>query len=80
MENPHGQRNLVGYSPWGHKELDTTRQLSKAQYRICMQTGEVRETKAKSWFSPVFKSGAKEEAAKKAGKRHQGGKWEARSM
>ena len=21
---PHGQRNLVGYSPWGHKELDTT--------------------------------------------------------
>ena len=20
----HGQRNLVGYGPWGHKELDTT--------------------------------------------------------
>ena len=20
----HGQRRLVGYSPWGHKELDTT--------------------------------------------------------
>ena len=20
----HGQRGLVGYSPWGHKELDTT--------------------------------------------------------
>ena len=20
----HKQRNLVGYSPWGHKELDTT--------------------------------------------------------
>ena len=20
----HGQRSLVGYSPWGHKELDTT--------------------------------------------------------
>ena len=19
----HGQRNLAGYSPWGHKELDT---------------------------------------------------------
>ena len=19
----HGQRSLVGYSPWGHKELDT---------------------------------------------------------
>ena len=21
----HGQRNLVGYSPWGHKESDTTK-------------------------------------------------------
>ena len=24
----HGQRNLVGYSPWGRTELDTTEQLS----------------------------------------------------
>ena len=24
----HGQRSLVGYSTWGHKELDTTEQLS----------------------------------------------------
>ena len=24
----HGWRNRVGYSPWGHKELDTTEQLS----------------------------------------------------
>ena len=23
-EKFHGQRNLVGYSPWGHKESDTT--------------------------------------------------------
>ena len=23
----HGQRSLVGCSPWGHKELDTTEQL-----------------------------------------------------
>ena len=22
----HGQKGLVGYSPWGHKELDTTEQ------------------------------------------------------
>jgi len=21
----HGQRNLAGYSPWGHKESDTTK-------------------------------------------------------
>ena len=24
----HGQRSLVGYSPWGHKELGMTEQLS----------------------------------------------------
>ena len=24
----HGQRSPVGYSPWGHKELDTAEQLS----------------------------------------------------
>ena len=23
----HGQRSLVGYSPWSHKELDTTERL-----------------------------------------------------
>ena len=28
LENPHGQRSLVGYSLWGHKELDTTKWLS----------------------------------------------------
>ena len=26
-EESHGQRSLVGYSPWGRKELDTTEQL-----------------------------------------------------
>ena len=30
LENPHGQRNLVGYSPWGRKESDTTERLSSA--------------------------------------------------
>ena len=28
LENPHGQRSLVGYSPQGFKELKTTQQLS----------------------------------------------------
>ena len=32
LENPHGQRILVGYSPWGHKESDITEQLSTAQH------------------------------------------------
>ena len=28
LENPHGQRNPVGYNPRGRKELDMTEQLS----------------------------------------------------
>ena len=28
LENPHGQRSLEGYSPWGCKELDATGRLS----------------------------------------------------
>ena len=27
----HGQKSLVGYSPWGHKDLDTTEWASKAE-------------------------------------------------
>ena len=30
LENPHGQRSLVGYSPWGCKHLGMTEQLSIA--------------------------------------------------
>ena len=29
-EKYHGQRSLAGYSPWGHKESDTTEQLNKS--------------------------------------------------
>ena len=32
LENPYGQRSLVGSSPWDCKELDTTEQLSTAQH------------------------------------------------
>ena len=31
LENPHGQRSLVGYSPRGQEESDTTERLSPAQ-------------------------------------------------
>ena len=30
LENPHGQRSLVGYSPWGRKELEMTEPLNTA--------------------------------------------------
>ena len=33
LENPHGQRSLAGYSPWGCKELDMTEWLSRHSYQ-----------------------------------------------
>jgi len=31
LENPHGKRSLVDFSPWGHEELDMTERLSTIQ-------------------------------------------------
>ena len=28
LENPHGQRNLVDYNPWGRKDTDMTERLT----------------------------------------------------
>ena len=33
LENPDEQRNLVGYSPWDHKEWDRTDRLSTVLLR-----------------------------------------------
>ena len=32
LENPHGWRSLAGRIPWGHKESDTTEQLSTYKF------------------------------------------------
>ena len=28
LQNPHAQRSMAGYSPWGHKELEMIESLS----------------------------------------------------
>ena len=33
LENPHGQGSLVGHSPWGCKESDTTERQSSKDYQ-----------------------------------------------
>ena len=38
LENPHGQRSLVDYSPWGHKESDMTEVTEHAHIYACMQS------------------------------------------
>ena len=42
LENPHGQRSLKDYSPWGHKELDMIESLKLSlffflNYESCCQ-------------------------------------------
>ena len=37
LENPHGQRSLAGYSPWGQKESDTAKRLSTVQHRVTVK-------------------------------------------
>ena len=36
----HGQRSLAGYSPWGHKELNTTEQLNN-DYKVMVTRFQV---------------------------------------
>ena len=33
---PHGQRSLTGYSPWGHKELDTADRRTLSLFTLWM--------------------------------------------
>ena len=44
----HGQRSLVGYSPWGHKELDTTEGL---HFQFSPNTGPCRKLNGHDWGS-----------------------------
>ena len=39
LENPHEQRSLEGYSPWGGKELDMTEQVSAAHSKTSSERG-----------------------------------------
>ena len=44
----HGQNSLAGYSPWGHKESDTTEWLT--QLAICFTPGSVYTSMPLSQF------------------------------
>ena len=56
LENPHGQRGLEGYSPWGHKESGTTEQIR--QHRTAQETDQVMSIvfTCNRWSLAIFKS------------------------
>ena len=37
LGDSEGQGSLVGYSPWGHRELDTTEQLNGGSSHIVLR-------------------------------------------
>ena len=43
-EKSHGRRSLVGYSPWGHKESDTTRLHCHFHFILSQQSVRVQTT------------------------------------
>ena len=51
-EEFHGQRSLVNYSPWGHKELDTT-ERTQTKFYIASRTGLFDDDCISSPASPV---------------------------
>ena len=49
----HGQRNLAGYSPWGHKELDTIQRLNSTisgVINIYHKISRERQMEGKGWY------------------------------
>jgi len=51
----HGQRSLVGYSPWGHKESDITEQLTLSfslSETLLVVTNEGEMLLKSSWKRP----------------------------
>ena len=41
LETPNGQRSLVGYSPWDHKELEMTERLSTPKFMTTLEPQKV---------------------------------------
>ena len=66
LENPDGQRSLVGCSPWGHKELDRLSDLAHTAYFLLITLSEMvgqqnlegilENTKCKSLVAQMIKS------------------------
>ena len=46
----HGQRSLASYSPWGHKESDTTKQLTHSHTKFNYSQSDFQNEYAKMKF------------------------------
>ena len=49
LENPHGQRSLVGYSPWGRKESDVA--FASCSVQTCPKLLVLKQHVTSLWSS-----------------------------
>ena len=64
----HGQRNLEGYSPWGHKESDTTERLTLSQRKEVLSFDEKKDySKRLLKMRAVFHEGGKKKCSRSSG-------------
>ena len=54
LENPHGPRSLVGYSPWGHKESNTTEQISTHSLEAYINKEMSNKKKKKAYTENIW--------------------------
>ena len=54
----HGQRSLVGYSPWGRRESDTTERL-RTHARVNKASMQTVLSMSLAWFSVLIHSNSK---------------------
>ena len=55
----HGRRNLIGYSPWGRKELDRTERLHSLSTDYSKGGRETLQSKSRSIFQETFNTEGK---------------------
>ena len=74
LENPHGQRSLVGYSLWGRKDLDTTEQLThshESKGTEIRNSRVLQEIQMALWCTNKFKEGNSKRWGTEVGKDRQ---------
>ena len=57
LEKSHGLRSLVGYSPWGRKESDTTSLSLSSQINLCISEAITMETYLTLQISRTYSAG-----------------------
>ncbi|CAI9181307.1 unnamed protein product [Rangifer tarandus platyrhynchus] len=64
LENPHGHWSLVGYSPWGRKDLDTNVYLFSTRGKLpkILKDNKKMRPQSKHYFNYRLKYSASDEA------------------